>query len=314
MKKDKKFCVYEHVFPNGKKCIGITCKKPNQRWENGTGYSKTHQSAMYYAIQKYGWDNIEHNILFTDLTEKEAKEKEKELIKKYHTFIHDKNPMGYNMTLGGDGNCGHKATKKVIETNRKRLLGKKGKDCVNSKPVICDGIEYESLAQFCDIMGLNRASTGEWIRGSDTMPKEWYDKRLHYKDTDFSIIRCREDEKNWDIIIDKKHFYSQRDFANYIQEEFPTVCLWLNKKNPMPLDLINHGLQVFVNGEEIVYTNIKERILGWEYKGQTFKNLQVLADYLNIDKKKLWYYLKHPERESAKKYLPLKDIHKIEMK
>ena len=75
-KTNKKFCVYEHIFPNCKRYIGITSKKPMVRWENGKGYTKEHQSAMYYAIQKYGWDNIQHNILFTDLTKQEAQHKE----------------------------------------------------------------------------------------------------------------------------------------------------------------------------------------------------------------------------------------------
>lgn len=311
-KTNKKFCVYEHIFPNGKRYIGITSKKPMVRWENGKGYTKEHQSAMYYAIQKYGWDNIQHNILFTDLTKQEAQHKERELILQYHTYIHDTTSMGYNMTLGGEGMLGLKQSDKVKQANRERLLGKKGKDCVNSRPVICDGIEYESLCQFCEMNNLNRGAVGEWINGHDTMPMEWYNKQLHYKDDDFSIIRPREDEKQWNIIIDKKHFYSQRDFANYIGETYATVCLWLNQKNPIPLDIINHGLQVFVNGEEIIFTNIRERVLGWQYKDKTFKNLRELSEYLNIKKGTLWNYLKHPNWKSSQKYLPLKDIHKIE--
>ena len=311
-KNNKKFCVYEHVFPNGKRYIGITSKRPEARWESGTGYSKEHQPVMYYAIQKYGWDNIEHNILFTNLTEEEAKEKEKELIKKYHTFIHDETPMGYNMTLGGEGMLGCKQTEAVRQASRKRLLGKKGKDCVNSRPIICDNVEYESLTQFCEINHLNRGAVGEWINGHDTMPMKWYNKQLHYKDVDFSIIKPRENEKRWKIFIDDKCFDSQRDFADYIQEDYPTVCLWLNQQNPMPIDLLNHGLKVFVNDEEIIFTKTRERILGWEYKGKTFKNLKELSEYLNIKKGTLWSYLKHPNWKSSQKYLPLKDIHKIE--
>ena len=311
-KNNKKFCVYEHVFPNGKRYIGITSKRPKARWESGTGYDKNHQPVMYNAIQKYGWDNIEHNILFTNLTEEEAKEKEKELIKKYHTFIHDETPMGYNMTLGGEGTLGHKQTEAVRQASRKRLLGKKGKDCVNSRPIICDNIEYESLNQFCEIMNLSRGMVGNWLNCNDTMPKEWYDKKLHYKDVDFSLIKCRENEKHWKIYIDKKCFYSQRDFADYIQEDYTTVCLWLNQQNPMPIDLLNHGLKVFINDEEIIFTKVRERVMGWEYKGKTFKNLRELSEYLNIKKGTLWSYLKNPHWKSSQKYLPLKDIHKIE--
>jgi hypothetical protein len=311
-KNNKKFCVYEHLFPNGKRYIGITSKNPEARWENGNGYHQKTQPVMYNAIRKYGWENIKHNILFDNLTEEEAKEKEKELIQEYNTFIYAENPMGYNMTLGGEGTLGHKATDKIKEVNRNRLLGKKGKECCNSRVVLCDGIEYESLNQFCEIMKLNRGKVTEWINGHDTMPKEWYDKQLHYKDTDFSLIKCRENEKKWEIYIDDKCFYSQRDFAKYIQEDFPTVCLWLNQQNPIPVDLLKRGLRVFINNTEIIFSKTRERVLGWEYKGITFNNLRELAEYLNIKKGTLWSYLKNPHWKSAQKYLPLKNIHKIE--
>ena len=71
------YIVYMHVFPNNKKYIGITSKKPKQRWESGTGYRT--QSLMYRAIQKYEWDNIEHKILYINLTKEEAEQKEIEL-------------------------------------------------------------------------------------------------------------------------------------------------------------------------------------------------------------------------------------------
>ena len=147
--KEKKFVVYEHLFPNGKRYIGITSKIPKNRWENGNGYSKEHQNVMYNAIQKYGWNNIQHNILFENLSFEEAKQIEIELIAKYHTFIHDPLCNGYNMTLGGEGSLGHKNTEKIKEANRQRLLGKKGKDCPNSFAVIADGKEYESITDFC---------------------------------------------------------------------------------------------------------------------------------------------------------------------
>lgn len=65
MLEDRRWCVYEHLFPNGKRYVGITSKPPKTRWENGAGYAKDGQPVMYNAIQKYGWDNIEHNVLFT---------------------------------------------------------------------------------------------------------------------------------------------------------------------------------------------------------------------------------------------------------
>lgn len=97
----KKYCVYMHIFPNNKKYIGITCKKPEARWENGNGYDKDHQPIMYNAIKKYGWKNIEHIIVKDNLSRTEANKLEQELIKKYKTNCKRYGDLfGYNMTDG----------------------------------------------------------------------------------------------------------------------------------------------------------------------------------------------------------------------
>ena len=48
--------VYEHVFPNGKKYIGITCRSLKERFKNGRGYC--HNSHMANAIKKYDLTNF----------------------------------------------------------------------------------------------------------------------------------------------------------------------------------------------------------------------------------------------------------------
>ena len=108
-----------HTFPNNKVYIGITKFKPKYRWNNGEGYSR--QPYVYKAILKYGWDNIKHDILETNLSELEAKNKEQYYIKLYKS--NDKR-FGYNLTAGGDGTWGIKYTderrQKVIESNKNR--------------------------------------------------------------------------------------------------------------------------------------------------------------------------------------------------
>lgn len=91
------YIVYKHIFPNGKVYIGITGRKPEDRWENGHGYDR-HQTIMKNAIQKYGWDNIQHEILYTDLTQEEAEQKEIELIAFYKS---NQREYGYNIANGG---------------------------------------------------------------------------------------------------------------------------------------------------------------------------------------------------------------------
>ena len=114
--------VYIHVnIFNGKKYIGITKQNPKHRWSNGNHY----KSSPYFwnAIQKYGWDNFKHIILYTNFTEEEAKWKENLLIKLFHTWINDPLNLGYNMTLGGDGTHGYKFTQEQIDRIREKRKG-----------------------------------------------------------------------------------------------------------------------------------------------------------------------------------------------
>lgn len=117
--------VYMHKNKiNGKMYIGITSRPPEVRWgNNGSQYTSTKNPCFYNAIKKYGWDNFEHIILFENLTEQDAKSKERELIAKYHTCVYDDNKMGYNMTFGGEGLLGHVASE---ETRRKMSESKTG--------------------------------------------------------------------------------------------------------------------------------------------------------------------------------------------
>ena len=77
----KLYTVYKHISPSGKVYIGITSKKPEYRWNHGRGYKEIDQPVFYRAIKKYGWDNITHEILYSGLQEKDAKNLEISLIK-----------------------------------------------------------------------------------------------------------------------------------------------------------------------------------------------------------------------------------------
>lgn len=100
---EKIYKVYKHTLPkaisekkNDKVYIGITLQKVEYRWRNGDGYKL--QTYFYNAIQKYGWDNFTHEILFDGLSREEAEQKEKELISFYNSTNHK---FGYNIQSGG---------------------------------------------------------------------------------------------------------------------------------------------------------------------------------------------------------------------
>ena len=105
------YTVYQHKNKiNGKIYIGITSQKPEDRWgSQGCNYKSSLH--FYSAIQKYGWNNFEHNILFTGLTKEQACLKEQELIKEYDLMNRE---FGYNSTSGGDIFVMNEETKQKI--------------------------------------------------------------------------------------------------------------------------------------------------------------------------------------------------------
>jgi len=108
------YTVYMHVNKiNNKKYIGITMQKPENRWSKGNHYKSSPH--FYSSIKKYGWDGFEHLILFENLSAKDAKNKEIELIAEYKSINKE---YGYNCTIGGEGATGHKHTKEAIEKMR----------------------------------------------------------------------------------------------------------------------------------------------------------------------------------------------------
>lgn len=100
MAKDKSvrtYCVYVHINKiNGKRYYGITSQLPRERWKHGSQYRN---QPFYNAILKYGWDNFEHIVLYSNLSHKEAAELEMHLIEEFHTT---ETNYGYNVSIGGE--------------------------------------------------------------------------------------------------------------------------------------------------------------------------------------------------------------------
>lgn len=110
--------------------VGITSKKNiNDRWRNGNGYSDTPHFGA--AIKKYGWDNFDHETIASNLTEEEACNFEKLLIRKLN-LLDDR--YGYNISEGGNKGClfhgerhpmyGRHHTEESKQKNREKHIGK----------------------------------------------------------------------------------------------------------------------------------------------------------------------------------------------
>lgn len=114
------YTVYKHTTPSGKVYIGITKQKPEQRWDNGNGYKKNEY--FYRAILKYGWENIEHEIICqAPMSAAQAGAVEKLFIALYDSTNPDK---GYNHSIGGE--CGFSGMHHSAETRRELSEALKG--------------------------------------------------------------------------------------------------------------------------------------------------------------------------------------------
>ena len=114
------YCVYIHINKiNGKMYVGQTCVKPEKRWNNGNGYKQC--SYFYRAIQKYGWDNFEHEIIASNLTKDEADNFERLLINKLDLLNINK---GYNLQDGGS----HGRPSKISKVNIKNAAQKRNQN------------------------------------------------------------------------------------------------------------------------------------------------------------------------------------------
>lgn len=127
------YCIYCYTNKiTGKKYVGQTCQSLEKR-AGKNGYKYRRCTVFWKAIQKYGWENFEVEILEDGLTLKQANEREQYWISQLNTLT----PNGYNCAIGGmnvsssdyvkqkisKAKKGRKASPEAIEKNRQSHLG-----------------------------------------------------------------------------------------------------------------------------------------------------------------------------------------------
>ena len=85
--------VYIHTNPldNNKKYCGITKQKLSERWRKGEGYKGQY---FYSIIQEYGWDNLIHETIYSNLSWEEASKIESDIIISNKLYLPE---YGYNV-------------------------------------------------------------------------------------------------------------------------------------------------------------------------------------------------------------------------
>ncbi|OAB62767.1 hypothetical protein AY599_12395 [Leptolyngbya valderiana BDU 20041] len=125
------YYLYKITTPNQKVYIGVT-DDPQERWQHHCQPSSQYKSAIGAAIQKYGKERVNFEILRKFDSEEEALEAEAKIVNK--DFVKSKNT--YNLCRGG---------------------GKPPKNKANAKAIKIDGIVYPSIHEAAIALGYSRA-------------------------------------------------------------------------------------------------------------------------------------------------------------
>lgn len=113
----------------------------------------------------------------------------------------------------------------------------------NNVSVVCNGIEYNSISDFCRKNNLLRDTVRNWLEGSDSMPVEWYDKGLRYKNKE-NKARPRTNKGKFCLEIDGKTFTKLIDMANYIGIPYKTLGRYVKGQRKCPQYLLDRGFKV----------------------------------------------------------------------
>ena len=109
---------------NDKRYIGVTIKTLAQRWarHRSDALRLNLGLLLHRAIRKHGPEAFVITELASFETWENALIAEREFVRELESF----GPMGYNMTEGGEGTCGHKFTREQRDNVSKGRKGKKG--------------------------------------------------------------------------------------------------------------------------------------------------------------------------------------------
>ena len=184
------YTVYKLTDPEGKLYIGLTGKPAEQRWRKGRGYSR--DTPIRAAVNRYGWEAFEKEILCEKLTREGGGKLESWFIAYYDSSSPEK---GYNRFLGGLGKGVHmsEVSKKICRNVKNRQyaerpeLIEKIRSSVNTAyandPVYRERIGKKVLEAY------ERDPTLK-TRISNTVRQLWTDPEYRYRATEGRAAVC----------------------------------------------------------------------------------------------------------------------------
>ena len=275
--------VYKHTNKiNGKSYIGITSRKPEDRWGTN-GYKYQSQKSKYLcfskAIQKYGWDNFTHEILFTGLTKEDACKKEKELI----SFYNSKAPFGYNLTDGGEGTSGYEVSEEFKQ--RRSELVANGNNPKARKVIYGDKI-FETIDECASFLNVGRNKIVRWITGLTIIPEIHLKNNLRFaqEPPNYKTSRKSNSYAKRKVLFDGKVYDSIKECAKEIGVSPNVLNSWLKGEKGIKKEyayLLESDLTFLGEEQKIRKANYKNLIDNFHgnYGPKKGKKEEIVNDY-----------------------------------
>lgn len=156
---------------SGKVYIGQTNRSIEDRWREHCKPALKTRSYLSAAIQKYGKDNFDIEILGTSNTQDELDKLENELIKSNNAM----HPNGYNLREGGSGGrLSEEAKEKVRKANLGRVKGEETRKKLSK-------VNTGHAPAYCRPVIGTHIETGEIIElpHADAMPDKFHYNCVH---------------------------------------------------------------------------------------------------------------------------------------
>ena len=136
----KEYYIYKHTnLIDGKCYIGMSCQRPfYKRWKAGTYINCP---SFNIAIEKFGWENFSHEVLFDNLTKEEAERLEGIITLLFRS--NDKR-FGYNIKCGTKGSKGG-IPKKAVKCIKTSIVYESATDAEKQT-----GIARSSISACCN--------------------------------------------------------------------------------------------------------------------------------------------------------------------
>ena len=245
-----RYFIYKHTAPNGMNYIGMTCRSnPRLRWgRNGNKYCDNKR--FYNDIQKYGWDNFSHDILYNNLTKEEAEQKEIELIAYYKS---NQQEYGHNIKKGGN----------AMSEDTKQKIGNANRNKVRS----------DKLKHYLSEMFKGRKLTPEWTTKrayAQTGLKRSEETRRKISERSSQKIICLNNRKTYDSLTKAAestnanigHISSCCSFQRHSSgtDNDGNALVWMKYQEYLDNDLYNCSIEKTFSFHNNRYNNMKEKL------------------------------------------------------